>query len=47
MNEKVRKRIGAQKNEYNGIYISVDKITLKVAIHLPEDQSGFIIQSAE
>ena len=27
MNEKVRKRIGAQKYEYNGIYVSVDKIT--------------------
>ena len=29
MNDKVRKRIGAQKNEYNGIYVSVDKITQK------------------
>ena len=44
---KVRKRIGAQKYEYNGIYVSVDKITQKVAIHLPEDQSVFIIQSAD
>ena len=46
MNDKVRKRIGAQKYEYNGIYVSVDKITQKIAIHLPEDQSVFIIQSA-
>ena len=47
MNDKVRKRIGAQKFEYNGIYVSVDKITKKVAIHLLEDQSVFIIQSAD
>ena len=47
MNDKVRKRRGAQKYEYNGIYVSVDKITQKVAIHLPEDQSVFIIQSAD
>ena len=47
MNDKVRKRIGAQKYKYNGIYVSVDKITQKVAIHLPEDQSVFIIQSAD
>ena len=30
MNGKVRKRIGEQKYEYNGIYISVDKITQKL-----------------
>ena len=47
MNDKVRKSIGAQKYEYNGIYVSVDKITQKVAVHLPEDQSVFIIQSAD
>ena len=47
MNDKVRKRIGAQKYEYNGIYVSVYKITQKVSIHLPEDQSVFIIQSAD
>ena len=47
MIDKVRKRKGAQKYEYNGIYVSVDKITQKVAIHLPEDQSVFIIQSAD
>ena len=47
MYDKVRKRIGAQKHEYNGIFVSVDKITQKIAIHLPEDQSVFIIQSAD
>ena len=47
MNDKVRKRIEAQKNEYNGIYVSVDKITQKIAIHLPEDQPVFIIQIAD
>ena len=46
MNEKVRKRIGAQKYEYNGIYVSVDEITQTINIHLPEDQSVFIIQNA-
>ena len=33
MNDKAQKRICAQKYEYNGIYVSVDKITQKVAIH--------------
>ena len=47
VNDKVRKRIGAQKYECNGIHVSVDKITQKNAIHLPEDQSVFIIQSAD
>ena len=47
MNDKNRKRIGTQKYEYNGIYVSVDKIIQKVAILLPEDQSVFIIQSAD
>ena len=47
MNDKVQKRIGAQKYEYNEIYVSVDKKTQKTAIHLPEDQSVFIIQSAD
>ena len=47
LNDKVRKRIGAQKYESNGVYVSVDKIIQKVAIHLPEDQSVFIIQSAD
>ena len=36
-----------KKNEYNGTYLSVDKITQKVNIHLPENQSVFIIQSAD
>ena len=47
MNDKVGKRIGAQKYEYNGIYVSVDKITQKNAITLPEDQSVFIIRSTD
>ena len=47
MNDKVRKRIGAQQYVYNGIYVSVDKITQKNAIHLPEDQSVFINQNAD
>ena len=47
MNDKVRKRIGAQKYEYNGLDVSVDKITQKVAIHLPEHQSVFIFQTAD
>ena len=44
MNDNVQKRIGAQKYEYNGIYVPVGK---KNSIHLPEDQSMFIIQSAD
>ena len=47
MNDKVRKCIGAQKYVNNGIYVSVYNITQKNAIHLPEDQSVFIIQSAD
>ena len=47
MNDKIRKRKGAQRYEYNGIYVSVDEITQKIAIHLPEDQTLFIIQSAD
>ena len=47
MNDKVRKRIGAQKYEYNGIYVSVDEITQKIAIHLLENQSVFIIQNVD
>ena len=30
LNDKVRKRRGAQKIEYNGIYVSVDNITQKL-----------------
>ena len=29
MNDKVQKRIGAQNNEFNGIYVSIDKIRQK------------------
>ena len=47
MNNKIRERLGAQVFEYNGIYVSLDKITQKVAVHLPESQSVFIIQSAD
>ena len=47
MNNKTRERLGAQVFEYNGILVSVDKITQKVAVHLPESQSVFIIQSAD
>ena len=47
MNDKVRKRIDASKYEYNGIYISVDKITLKIAVHLTEDRSVFVFQSPD
>ena len=43
--DKVRKRIGAQN--YEQVYVSLDKITQKVIIHLPEDQSLFITQSAD
>ena len=47
MNDTVEKRIGAQKYDYNGIHKSVNNITRKIAIRLPEDQSVFIIQMAD
>ena len=47
MNNKIRERLGAQAFEYNGIYVSVDEITQKFAVHLPENQLVFIIQSAD
>ena len=47
MNSKIRERLGAQAFEYNGIYKSAHKITQKVAVHLPENQSVFIIQSSD
>ena len=47
MNNKIRERLGAQVFEYNGVYVAVDKITQKVGVHLPENQSLFIIQSAD
>ena len=43
MNNKIRQRLGAQVFEYNGIYVSVDKITQKVVVNLPENQSVFVI----
>ena len=46
MNEKVQKPIGAQKIKYNENCVSVNKITQIIAIHLSEDQSVFMIQSA-
>ena len=46
MNNKNRERLGAQAFENIGIYVSVDKITQKVAVHLPENQSVFINQSS-
>ena len=48
MNNKIRESLGAQVFEYNGIYVSVEKIAQKVVVHLPESQSSvFIIQSAD
>ena len=32
MSNKIRERLGAQAFEYNGIFVSVDKITQKVAV---------------
>ena len=46
MNNKIRERLGAKAFEYNGVYVSVDKITQRVAVHLLENQSVFIIQSS-
>ena len=39
MNNKIRERLGAQAFECNGLYVSFDKITQKVAVPLPENQS--------
>ena len=46
MNNQIRERLSAHAFEYNGTYVSVDKITQKVAVHLPENQSVFVIQSS-
>ena len=46
MNNKIQERLGAQTIEYNGIYVSVDKITLKNTVHLHENQTGSIIQDS-
>ena len=45
-NDNVRKRVGSQNFEYNGIHVSVDKITQKCH-SFPEDQPVFITQSAD
>ena len=47
MKNKNRERLGAQASDYNRIYVSVYKFTKKFAVHLPETQSVFIIQSAD
>ena len=47
VNYKIRKRLGAEVFEYNGIYVSVVKITGKFAVHLLGNHSVFIIQSAD
>ena len=47
MISKVRERLGAQAFEYNGISVSVHKITQKVAVHLNENQSVFITQNSD
>ena len=43
-NDEVHKCKVAQIYEYNRIHVSVDKVTPKIAIQLPGDQSVFIIQ---
>ena len=47
MNSKIRERLGAQAFKYNGVHVSVDKFTQKIAVHLPEIQSVFIIQNSD
>ena len=47
MNSKVREHLGTRALEYNGIYVSVDRITQNIAVHLPENQSVFFIQSSD
>ena len=47
MNNKIREGLGAQAIEYNGRYVSLDKSTQKIAVHLPDDQSVFMIQSSD
>ena len=44
MSNKIRERLGAQAFEYNGIFVSVDKITQKVAVHLPESQLVYLFK---
>ena len=47
MNNRIRECLGAQILDYNGIYVSVDKITQEVAVRFPENQSVFILQSSD
>ena len=47
MNNKIREPLGAQAFEYNGFYVSVDKMTRRVAVYFPENQSVFFIQSSD
>ena len=45
MNNKIRERLCAQAFENTGIYLSVDQITKKIDVHLPEDQPVYRFQS--
>ena len=47
MNNKMRECLGDQVFDYNGIHVSVEKLTQKVVVHLPENQSVFIIQRSD
>ena len=47
MNNTIRERPGAQAFEYNRIYLSVEQNTQKIALHLPENQSVFLIQNSD
>ena len=47
MNSKIQERLVVQAFEDKGIYVSVDKITQKIAVHLPDDQSVVIDQSSD
>ena len=47
MNNKIREFLGAQASEYKEIFVSVDKIARNVAVHLPENQSVFVIQKSD
>ena len=45
-NNKIREHLVAQAIENKGTKTSVDKIKQKTAVHLPDNQSVFINQSA-
>ena len=47
MNNKIREHLGAQAFEYSRIYVSVDKITQKIDVPSPENQSVFFIQNSD